>query len=161
MLMSVINLLRFAIVAGGALGCVGCFSLQRARVLTTGQEHVHTANYGWYLFHCIPLACGNASADAWSPWVAFRDDVTMDKIQHRFMRYANGQGAEVSDLTYVTNESVMLNIPGLNIPLPIPYLLTYREIQLSGVLTRKTPVDAPAFEPADAHEAACAAEVSP
>ena len=28
----------------------------------------------------------------------------------------------------------MLEIPGINLPLPIPYLLTYREIQLSGVL---------------------------
>ena len=35
-----------------------------------------------------------------------------------------------------------LEIPGINLPLPIPYLLTYREIQLSGVLE----------EPSDAAE---------
>ena len=145
-----------------ALSCVtfcltGCFSLERATIRTTGQEHVHVSNYGWYLFHCIPLACGNASSDAWTPWVLFRNDVTMDKIQHRFMGYANGQGCDASDLDYVTNESVMLNIPGINAPLPIPYLLTYREIQLSGVLTQRSSA---ADEPADAHEAACAAEVA-
>ena len=71
--------------------------------------------------------------------------------------YANGQGCDVSDLGYVTNESVMLNIPGINAPLPIPYLLTYREIQLSGVLT---PRSAATHEPADAHEAACTVEVA-
>lgn len=115
----------------------GCFSLQKAAIRTTGQEHVHVANYGWFLFHCIPVACGNASLNAWTPWVHFRDDVTMDKIQGRFMNYANGQGCAVTDMDYVTNESVMLNIPGLNFLLPIPYLLTYREIQLSGVLTKQ------------------------
>ncbi|MGN0875800.1 MAG: hypothetical protein ACI4TC_00855 [Kiritimatiellia bacterium] len=135
----------------------GCFSLERGAIRTTGQEHVHVSNYGWYLFHCIPLACGNASTGAWTPWVIFRNDVTMDKVQGRFMSYANGQGCDVSDLGYVTNESVMLNIPGINAPLPIPYLLTYREIQLSGVLT---PRSAAIHEPADAHEAACAAEVA-
>lgn len=140
--------LRACLAAGLVGGLTGCFSLQKGEIRTTSQEHVHVANYGWYLFHCIPLACGNANQDAWTPFVSFRDDVTMDKIQGRFMSYANGQGANVTDLTYTTNESVMLNIPGLNVPLPIPYLLTYREIQLSGVLTRPTgPVEREEVEP--------------
>ena len=43
----------------------------------------------------------------------------------------------VEDLAYTTRESVMLEIPGINTTLPIPYLLTYREVQLSGVLLPK------------------------
>ena len=122
---------------GAAFGLTGCFSLDHGRFVRTPEEHVLVSNYGWYLFHYFPLACGNASKDRWLPWVMFRNDVQMDKIQGRFMDYAGDRKAH--DLAYTTTESVMLHIPGLNLPLPVPYLLTYREIQLSGVLE-----DAPA-----------------
>lgn len=121
-----------------ALLCIlisGCFSIDRGTVKTTGQEHILASNYGWYLFNIIPLACGNTSDDPLLPWVIFRNDVTMQKIQHRFMKYVNAVGAKADNLTYATYDSVMFEIPGSNIPIPIPYLFTYREIQLSGVLT--------------------------
>ena len=93
------------------------------------------------------------------PWIFFRNDVTMDKIQRRFMMYADDYGRRVAtenaavtasgenleriservkvrDLVYTTSESVLFNVPGLNFPLPLPYILTYQEIQLSGVLDR-------------------------
>ena len=98
-------------------------------------EHVLVSNYGWYLFNCIPIACGNTNTDPRLPWVIFRNDVTMEKIQSRFMAYVNGMKKNVKDLAYTSYDSVMLEIPGSNIPVPIPYLLTYRELQLSGVLT--------------------------
>ena len=121
-------------VALAAMCLAGCFSLERARIKSIDKEHVLVSNYGWYLFHFIPIACGNASLDAWTPWVLFRDDVTLDKIQARFMERAGAEAESVSGLAYTTRESVMLQIPGLQIPLPVPYLLTYREIQLSGTL---------------------------
>ena len=125
-----------AVAAFCATFCLtGCFTIDHAQVLRTGEEHMLVSNYGWYLFHFIPVACGNASESRWFPWVHFRDDVTMDKIQHRFISTANELGRpKVRDLAYTTRESVMLEIPGLNLPLPIPYLLTYREIQLSGIM---------------------------
>ena len=76
---------RAGAIAVLAAALAGCFSLETARINTNGREHVLASNYGWYLFHCIPLACGNASKDPWFPWVLFRDDVTLDKIQSRFM----------------------------------------------------------------------------
>lgn len=118
------------------LSLTGCFSLDRGRFIRSDEEHVLVSNYGWYLFHYFPLACGNANKDRWLPWVMFRNDVRMDKIQGRFMDYAGARKAR--DLAYTTRESVMLEIPALNLPLPIPYLLTYREIQLSGVLEEPT-----------------------
>ena len=66
--------------------------------------------------------------------VFFRNDVTMDKIQHRFMSYANFYGKKTRDMAYYTQESVLFEIPGTDFPIPLPYILTYREIQLSGVL---------------------------
>ena len=126
-------------VSFAALGLAGCFSIERAPLLRTNEEHVLVSNYGWYLFHFIPVACGNANENRWTPWVHFRDDVTMDKVQRRFMMLADDPDKEIRNPTYTTYESVMLEIPGLNLPLPVPYLLTYREIQLSGIISKKKP----------------------
>jgi hypothetical protein len=112
----------------------GCISLDTAVLRKTGEEHVVVSNYGWYLFGYIPLACGNAAINPCLPWMLFRDDVTMEKIQYRFMQHAKNTSRTPSELNYYTNDSVMFEIPGLNFPLPIPYILTYKEVQLSGVL---------------------------
>ena len=121
----------------------GCFTIEKGDLPRTGQKHLLVSNYGWYLFHAIPVACGNANEDRFLPFVSFRNDVTLNKVQSRFMgearKYAQDSGrtladVEIDDLCYTTSESVMLTIPGLQIPLPIPYLLTYREVQLSGVV---------------------------
>lgn len=125
---------RLIALASAALAMTGCFSLQHAPIRKIGGEHVLVSNYGWYLFHFIPLACGNTSEDRWAPWVFFRNDVRMDTLQGRFMAYANERRLETEELTFRGKESVMFEIPGINLPLPVPYLLTYREIQLSGVL---------------------------
>ena len=112
----------------------GCFTLDSADVRSTGEEHVCVGNRGWYLFNALPIACGNAAEDPIMPWMFFRNDVTMDKIQKRFMDYANFYGKKTYDMTYYTQESVLFEIPGTDFPIPLPYLLTYKEIQLSGVL---------------------------
>ena len=146
----------------GPLCLSGCFSIDHGRLIRTDEEHVLVSNYGWYLFNLIPLACGNANEHASAPFVLFRNDVTMDKVQRRFMMFADGYGrsaadgradaaqaveygetverisdrVKVRDLAYTTRESVLFEIPSVNIPFPLPYILTYREIQLSGVLER-------------------------
>ena len=113
----------------------GCFSIESSCLKTTGDSQVIVSNYGWYLFDFIPLACGNANENGYMPWVFFRNDVTMDKIQTRFFSYiGKKEGAKAVNLSYRTNESVLFEIPGSNIPIPLPYIFTYKEIQLSGVL---------------------------
>jgi hypothetical protein len=126
--------IRLFALLGATLCLAGCFTLDSADVHSTGEEHVCVGNRGWYLFHLIPLACGNAAEEPMIPWVLFRNDVTMDKVQKRFMNYAKFYGKEHIDMTYYTQESVMFEVPGTDLPIPIPYLLTYKEIQLSGVL---------------------------
>ena len=56
------------------------------------------------------------------------------------MSYARSKKANVNDLIATHNEKVFLEIPGSEIPVPMPFLLCYQEVQLSGVLTlpRKT-----------------------
>ena len=116
----------------------GCFSVEKGRLQTTGEEHVLVSNYGWYLFHFIPLACGNACEERYTPWVIFRNDVTMDKIQSRFFSYVDSQkDVKPVSVSYRTRETVLFEFPGSNIPIPLPYIFTYKEIQLSGVLASK------------------------
>ncbi len=125
---------RLLLLLGVTICLTGCFTLDSADIRSTGEEHVCVGNRGWYLFHVIPLACGNAAEEPFMPWAFFRNDVTMDKIQKRFTDYAAFYGKEVGDMSYFTQESVLFEIPGTDFPIPLPYLLTYKEVQLSGVL---------------------------
>lgn len=123
-----------ALIACLGLCLTGCFSFESAKLSHSGDENVYVSNYGWYLFGCIPLATGNAKEGDVFPTVFFRNDVTMDKIQKRMIDYASKKQKKIYDLTYHNHDSVLFNIPGLSFPLPVPYLLTYSEIQLSGVI---------------------------
>ena len=128
------TILAIAAVLSATICLTGCFTLDTADIHSTGEEHICVGNSGWYLFNFIPLACGNAAEDPIMPWAFFRSDVTMDKIQHRFMKYANFYDKKSRDMSYYTQESVLFEIPGTDFPIPLPYLLTYKEIQLWGVL---------------------------
>lgn len=129
-------LLRNICIIGAILGFSGCYSLSSSQWnnYSTGEEHVLVSNYGWYLFGVVPIACGNAAKNPVSPWAFFRNDVTMNKLQRNFMDYAETRVCEPTDLFYYTRDSVLFSIPGSSLPIPIPYILTYKEIQLSGVL---------------------------
>lgn len=111
----------------------GCFSISNVNA-PNGHRHVHTSNYGWYLFNFIPIACGNAAKDAIIPFVLFRNDVTMDKIQRRLFDSAGEENRKPSNISYVCHNEIFFEIPGTNIPVPVPYVLCYKEIQLSGEL---------------------------
>ena len=77
--------------SGAALCLSGCLSIDTAATSYGGGEHVLARNYGWTLFNCIPLFCGNASADATCGFVMFRDDVTMERVQAKLAEYAAGR----------------------------------------------------------------------
>lgn len=124
----------------------GCYSMETAsneafrksNAANDGNapvEHVLISNYGWYLFNCIPLVCGNASPDASFPWKFFTKQVSPAILHDRMMSYANSKKANVRNLIATHNEKVFFDIPGSDIPVPIPFLLCYQEIQLSAVLT--------------------------
>lgn len=117
-----------------ALCFSGCFSVDRATLQTTGEEHILVSNYGWMLFGEIPLCCGNANPGGITPWVFFRNDVTMDKIQRRLVDTAKESGKSLSNIIYHNKENILFSVPLTEIDIPIPYLICYREIQLSGVM---------------------------
>lgn len=132
------KIIHIALIAAAA-GLSGCFSFDTAVSVRTNEEHIHVENYGWRLFNCIPLTCGNATDPAsgshYGPWAFFRDDVTMDKLQRRMTDYAAmHSGKTLTDLTYHNYDTIFVSIPFTSIPIPVPYVVCYREIQLSGVL---------------------------
>lgn len=97
-------------------------------------EHVVVSNYGWFLFNTVPLVCGNAAPGASFPWRFFSNHVTAELLHDRLMAHAAAIDANARNLVFIRNENVLLNIPTFQSP--IPYLITYKEIQFSAVLTK-------------------------
>lgn len=128
--------LRFLYLLIGTICLAGCYSFETSVSEVTGDTHVLIGNYGWHLFNSVPLIAGNSTPepDRFGPWAWFRDDVTMERTQARFMEEVSKYDGELTDMSYWMRENMLYEIPGLQIPLPIPYILTYREIQLSGVI---------------------------
>ena len=132
------------IAANSALGNpLAKASVAQGKATTGGQasrrpEHVVVSNYGWYLFNRIPLACGNTSPDAFFPWAFFSNQVSSSLLHDRMMSYAAATNANVKELAFFRDEQVFFNIPGTQFPVPIPYVLCFREIQFSGVLTPRS-----------------------
>ena len=113
---------------GATLCLTGCFTVDKAAVKPGGGEHVVMNNYGWKFFDWIPLVCGNASEDATMGMALFRDDVTFEKIQGRLASYANGRTVDCP--MYDVNDTKFISVLGI----PIPYVITYKEITLSGTV---------------------------
>lgn len=145
-----------AVAKTAALACMcmlaGCYSMDVATnnslkksALTPDDgrpvEHVVVCNNGWYLFYFIPIVCGNATPGAVFPWKFFTNQVKPELLHDRMMTHAASQNADVKELTFFHNEQVLFSIP--DFPVPIPYLLCYREIQFSGLLAHR-PKDEPA-----------------
>ena len=53
-------------------------------------------------------------------------------MQQKFADYAAKQGKIPNKIIYNSYDTVMWEIPLVDFPVPIPYLLCYDEIQLSG-----------------------------
>ena len=141
----------FAFACAGVALLAGCYSMDVATTASLKKsalspedgrpmEHIVVANYGWFLFNWIPIVCGNAKPDASFPWRFFSNHVNSALLHDRMMSHAASMNADVKDLVFTRDERVIFNLPGTNIPVPIPYVFCFREIQFSGVLThRKAP----------------------
>ena len=143
------NLLQF-LAAGGLLLTAGCFSLETTplgddagrsiELYGTDEkasEHVVVSNFGWYFFNCWPIVCGNAHVDRWTPWRFFRNDVDENVLQRRLMDHASEHGCDVKDLHIFNNAEVLMSIGVGGVSLPLPYVISYRELQYSCSLTRR------------------------
>lgn len=99
-------------------------------------EHVLISNNGWYFLNSIPLACGNTSNNRSLPWIFFSDHVNPTIVHDRMMEYAKSMNANIKDVVGTCDEKVFMEVP--QIPIPIPFLLCYREVQISAVLVKRS-----------------------
>ena len=111
--------LLLSTVLGATLCLAGCLSTEVSKSDVSGVEHIYTSDYGWKLFNCIPL---------------FRPDITNERVQKALAEEAAKRGKTAVDLAFHNYDTVLLQIPILYIPVPIPYVFCYHEVQLSGVL---------------------------
>ena len=139
------------------LFAAGCFSLETSPLGDDAEhsiklfgngvqatEHVVVSNFGWYFFNRWPIVCGNAHVDRTLPWRLFRNDVDENVLQGRLMDYASARGCDVQDLHIFNNAEVLMSIGVGGVSLPLPYVVSYRELQYSCSLTRRSrpPIDA-------------------
>ena len=87
---------------------------------------------------------GNCAVDRSLPWRFFRNDVDENVLQRRLMDYASARDCNVTDLHIFNNAEVLMSIGVGGVSLPFPYVISYRELQYSCSLTRRSrpPIDA-------------------
>lgn len=102
-----------------AVGLGGCLTLDHATSKVTGVEHVVVSDYGWRLFNFFPL---------------FRPELTHERVQKVLLDYAAERGKYAEGLIYHDYGTVMFEVPALSFTIPVPYIICYQEVQISGVL---------------------------
>ena len=97
----------------------GCLSTEVSKSEVCGTEHIFVSDYGWKLFNWIPV---------------FRSDITLERVQKELMDESARRGRTATELVYHTYDKVSFDIPLFVVTLPIPYVICYHSVQLSGVL---------------------------
>ena len=115
----------------------GCFTIDRAKAPPVmgadAVEHLIIYNYGWSLFGCIPLCCGNRNLDSWLPVVFFRDDVTHEALADNLVKIADRANCDFRDLMIFDDRCVFFDMYYA----PVPWIIQYKEIAASATLVRK------------------------
>lgn len=123
----------------------GCVSVERAGGVApagvsilgapgTPDEHVLVSNYGYYLFNCIPLFCGNTAREQRGETVWFANEVTLEKTQEILMDEVRSRKCRVAEIQPHVKSTCFFGV--------IPYvgttfgLVWYKEVQMSAVLVR-------------------------
>lgn len=132
-----LSIAMFALALGGLVALPsGCFSVDAARSPVLGErvvEHVTATNYGWMLFGCIPLVCGNADETSWCPLVFFRNDLKTSCAYNRLASRAAVLGCNMENVTAMGDDEVLFDAYYA----PIPWVVVYKEVNVSASLVRK------------------------
>ena len=120
-----------------AHACAGCFTVDSgtsALLAPDADEHVIVRNYGWNLFGCVPLVCGNADVE--SVWGAtfFSDEVTLEVASAALARHAAAGGREIRDVVALDDRKAFIASFS---HIPIPWIVQYKEVNVSATLAPK------------------------
>ena len=125
-----------ACIAAASMSLAGCFSVKEASSPVLGEDvakHVMVENYGWYLFGCVPLACGNERLDSWCPFSLFCNEVTPEIAYGKLKDVANREKCEIRDFRLVNDNDVLFDFFGYN----IPWVVVTKEVSISSNLVKK------------------------
>jgi hypothetical protein len=98
------------------------------------QEVITVSNYGYYLFNCLPIFCGNTTDGRLGNTVWFQNHVTLEKTQGVLIREIKDQKPLVTNLQPHSYETCFFSV--------IPYIgnslgiVWYKQIDLSAVLVK-------------------------
>ena len=133
------------------MGTGGCFSIESAPLGSAEERgepicsvqgdavaHVVASNYGWYLFDCWPIVSGNITPGAEGRFVFFKNTVDEKLLLNRFLSYARERNCDVVDLQLFNNDEVLMTIGIGGLSIPLPYVISFRDMQYSGVLVKKS-----------------------
>lgn len=116
--------------------CAGCYSVNVAESPVLGRSsagHVTVSNYGWTLFGCVPVVCGNANAESWCPFAFFCNDLKPELAKARLDAIAAERDAVATDVWYFGTNDVLFDFYYA----PLPWIIVYKEVNLSANLVKK------------------------
>ena len=127
----------FFAVAGllSAIVC-GCFSVDVVESPVLGGRsggHAVVCNYGWTLFGCVPLVCGNENLDSWCPLTFFRDEIRPELAHGKLIDLAASRGCDIEDLNLMGDNYVLFDAWYA----PVPWVLVYKETNISANLVKR------------------------
>ena len=134
------KVLGIAAASAMSLMLCGCFSVKVASSPILGEDvktHVTVDNYGWYLFGCLPLACGNEKLDSWCAFSLFCDEVRPEIAYGKLKDIATRGNCEIRDLLVINDNDVLFNFFDFN----IPWIIVTKEVSISANLVKKGVVE--------------------
>ena len=117
-------------------GCFTVDSASSALLEPDADEHVIVRNYGWNLFGVIPLVCGNADVDSIWGSTFFMDEVTPEVVHGVLARHAEETGCDIRDFQLFHDRKALF-VPLSIGYIPIPWIVQYKEVDVSATLVRK------------------------
>ena len=111
----------------------GCFTVEEASSPALGsgvKKHVLVENYGWYLFGCVPIVCGNENVDSWCPFSLFSDEVEMPIAYSKLEELAEREGCKIADLHIDDDNEVLFNAYYVT----IPWVVVCKDVSISANL---------------------------
>ena len=125
-----------ASMAAASIALAGCFSVKVASSPVLGEDvakHVTVENYGWYLFGCVPLACGNEKLDSWCAFSLFCNEVTPEIVYGKLKDVAVKEKCEIRDFHFINDNDVLFEA----FDIKIPWIVVTKEASISANLVKK------------------------
>ncbi len=115
----------------------GCFSVETAKVPmpASGADEIHvtSVNYGWDLFACLPIVCGNDNFDSWCPFTFFKDEVKSELAMAKVRKVAAEKDMEIRNVQMWTDRDIFFDCYYV----VVPWVIQYHETNVSAVLVKR------------------------